>query len=299
MRRIKIRDLFGNAELVAGMVILLAFAAAAILAPVISPPKEGRDPYLIPSYGFQAEPMPPSAAHPLGTLPRQYDILYGLVWGARVAFRLGLLITAARAIIGILVGLLAGFYGGLVDATLMRLTDAFMSFPVIAAAMLAVAFYGGGIMGIQLGQANTPIHLALALFGWMPYARLIRGNILGEKTKEYIEAAISTGTPTRRLAWRHLLPNATRGLFAVLAGDVGGIVVLISVFSFLGFMGRDLRADWGQMLSSTRDWIIAPKANPFGNWFIYIPTCLAIVLFSAGWSLLGEGLRRLLDPRAT
>lgn len=135
---------------------------------------------------------------------------------------------------------------------------------------------------------------------WVPYARLIRGNVLSEREKTYIKAARSVGIPRWRLIWRHLFPNSTNGLIALITSDIGAAIVLVTAFTFIGIITKDLgamRADWGLMLSSSRDWIVGAPREAFKYWYTYMPVSLAIVLFSTGWSLVGDGLRDALDPR--
>lgn len=301
------RRLLSRPSLFVGLLAILAFALVALAAPIIAPPQSD-DPYVIPRDGFSPIPAPPRPGHPLGTLEGQSDIWYGLVWGTRVAFRVGLTITIGRALIGVLLGLIAGYYGRWVDATLMRITDAFLAFPLMAAAMVMLVIFGDILNTLPSGgrllmsnRIEFVLIIALILFGWMPYARLIRGNMLAEREKEYIQAARSIGVKNRRMIFRHLLPNVTQGLFVLLAADVGAMVVFVAAFSFMGFGATtqsELKADWGQMLSLARNWIIGGSpGNPFEFWYTYIPVSAAIVLFSIGWNLIGDGLRDVLDPR--
>jgi peptide/nickel transport system permease protein len=241
-------------------------------------------------------------------LPEKYDVFYGLVWGTRAAMALGLIVVLGRALLGTLVGLIAGYSGGLLDALLMRLADAFMAFPMIAAAVVMLSLYGfvreryaAGWIMLQPTRQEQIIMLAFVLFGWVPYARLMRGNMLVEKEKTYIKAARSTGVPGLRLIIRHLLPNSTQGLIALASSDIGAVVVLVSAFTFIGIItpqsGPGMMADWGFMLEAARDWIIGPPARAFEHWYTYMPVSLALVLFSTGWSLVGDGVRDALDPR--
>jgi peptide/nickel transport system permease protein len=285
-----------NAELSAGLLIVLAFALVALAAPLLAPP-QSKTPYLMPSDGYSAVPQPPSAKHPLGTLTGQYDVYYGLVWGARVAFRIGLLVTLGRALIGVLLGLFSGALGGWVDGLLMRLTDAFLSFPIMAAVLVMLAFFTDPLWLQMKVVGNNTIPLALVFFGWMNYARLIRGNVLAERGKEYVQAGIAVGAGRARLIFRHILPNATQGLLVLAAADIGAMVALAAVFNYLGLSGRQPLADWGQMLNLSRDWVIGSGDNAFAHWHTYLPPSLAVVLFSIGWNLIGDGLRDLLDPR--
>lgn len=281
---------FFNPSLLLGGLIVLIFALVAVAAPLIAPTTEGNLPYELPREGFQTTPNPPSANHRLGTLSGQYDVFYGLIWGTRLAFEIGISVALGRAVIGVVLGLIAGHAGGWLDGMIMRLTDAFMSVPIIAAVLL-----------VWLLPATTqPIILVLILFGWMPCARLIRGNVLVERSQEYIQAAISLGVPNRRIIFRHLLPNITRGVFVLISLDVGAALIWTATFYFVGLISNpsgELEADWGQMLSYSRNWIIGAPAQAFKYWYVFLPASLAIVFFSLGWSFIGDGLADALDPR--
>ena len=209
-----------------GILILLGFVVIAILAPVLAPPPENaRDPYMIPRDGFSTEPQAPSEAHRFGTTEGQYDIYYGIIWGTRTAFRVGLVITIFTTTIGLLVGSLSAFYGGWIDEGLMRITEIFMAFPFLLAAITLTSVlqtvYGRGQAGalmlvarglgfLTFGQNPTqdpdPIRLgiltgmlAIIFFGWMTYARVIRGNILAVKEMEYTQAARAVGAGNMRI----------------------------------------------------------------------------------------------------
>ena len=301
------KQILSNFELILGILIILAFAVTAIAAPQIAPPEEGESPYYLPKDGYKGIPLPPNENHPLGTLPHQYDIFYGLIWGTRMAFLLGLTITLGRTLIGGLLGLTSGYFGGMLDGVVMRITDAFMSIPAVAAAAIMYALFG------EIGQMIKPdaqtllssrneqiIIIALVAFGWMQYARLIRANVMSEREKEYVHAAISLGTPRGRILFKHLLPNSIRGMLVLIASDIGAMVATVSVFYFIGLIGNSplgFLADWGLMLSASRDWIVSSANRPFEFWYTYVPAISAIVLFTVGWSMIGDGLRDVLDPR--
>lgn len=288
----------GRPGLLLGMAIVLGFVAISIAAPILAPPESG-DPYTMPRTSYKVNPEPPRAGYPLGTTERSFDVFYGLVWGTHIAFRIGLSVTAGRLLVGVVVGLVSGYYGRWLDAVVMRITDAFLAFPIVAATLVMLAFFGP--LGLAKAGAGSGVDfvviISLIVFGWMQYARLVRGNVLAERSKQYVEAAVSVGAGNRHIIWRHVLPNIPQGLFVLAASDVGAMVVLGAVFAFLGFSGPAGHADWGWMLYVGRNWIIGTPSNPFQYWYTYVPPIVAIVLFSAGWNLVGDGLRDVLDPR--
>lgn len=287
-----------NKSFIAGSTIILAFGLVALAAPLLAPPGE-YDPYLIPSSGIGSSPVPPNPGHPLGQMPGLYDVFYGIVWGTVIAFQVGVLITLGRALIGILIGLISGYSFGLLDAVLMRIVDSFMAFPIIAAALVTSALLGHGVLEGRVGGVDKTLAMTLVIFGWMPYARLVRGNVIAERKKEYVEAAKAIGAKARRILFRHLLPNITsKGVLVLASSDVGVMVVLVATFNFIGLEvhANQAVADWGQMLRISRNWILGVPGNPLLYWYTFLPAVVAIVLFSGGWSLIGDGLRDVLDP---
>lgn len=284
-----IEIVFFNPSLVIGGLIVLIFAWVAVAAPLIAP-AEGDSPYQLPRDGFQTTPNPPSPDHRLGTLSGGYDVFYGLIWGTRLAFKTGISVALGRALIGVVLGLIAGYSGGLLDGVIMRVTDAFMAIPVMAAVLLMLVLL-----------ANTQaIILGLILFGWMPCARLIRGNVFVERSQEYVQAAWALGVPKWRIMFRHLLPNAMRGVFVLISLDVGAALIWVAAFYFIGLIGSpngEIEADWGQILSYSRDWIVGSPSDALKYWYVFLPASLAIIFFSLGWSFIGDGLADALDPR--
>jgi peptide/nickel transport system permease protein len=291
----KLHQFLSNSGFVLGILIIVIFVLIALAAPLLAPPTE-EDPYLLRKFGYAGPPEPPSSEHLLGLLQDRYDIIYGLIWGTRVAFKIGLLITLGRVLVGVPLGVISGYFGGWIDSLVMRATDAFLAFPVVAGVMLlmTVSF---DYWEIRLGEGDTAVIIGLIVFGWIQYTRLIRGNVLAERGKEYVKAAVSIGAADRRIIFKHVLPNSTQGLLVMIASDIGTMVITVASLTFIGFTGDAPIADWGMMLRISRNWIVSAPGNAFAYWYTYVPLIVAIVLFSIGWNLIGDGLRDILDPR--
>jgi peptide/nickel transport system permease protein len=283
-----IKELLENPLSLTGVILVLFFAVIAIAAPLIAPPADPRDPHEIPRDGFLAEPKPPNEEHPFGTSEGQYDIFYGVIWGARTAFRVGLVVTGAALVVGMTVGTLAGYYGGWVDELLMRVVEIFMAFPFLLAAITLAA-----VLQPKIGKGLVVGMIALIAFGWMGYARLIRSDILSVKEREYVHAAQAVGASDLRIIFRHVLPNAIFPTLVMASMDVGSYVLTFSFLSFLGLGAPKGYADWGQLISFARNWI--PVLSRY--WYIMVYPGFAILLFVLGWNLLGDAFRDILDPR--
>jgi len=308
-----------------GLALVLGFCLLAALAPVLAPPLNPDDPwpFMNVSQSFSRQPQPPGPGLPLGTTPQiqnmpqyglapgqdasyQWDVFYTLVWGARSALRFGLVVTTLTALIGIAVGVVSGYAGGLSNLLTMRVTDAFLAFPVIAGVwVIQRAFYGNiynpfndpmtltGWEAFLYRARIDPIMIAFILFSWMPYARLMNAQARRVKNMDYIRAAEAMGATGGRVIWRHLLPNTIAPAIVLAARDVGGMVILASAFIFIGFGGN---VAWGTMLVSSRDFVIGLNGNPFAYWWTFVPISLALILFGVGWNLLGDGLNAALNP---
>ncbi len=283
-----VRALFKNPTSVAGMVLITAFALVAIFAPMIAPPVTPENPFRVPRDGFNAEPVAPSAAHPFGTTEGQYDIFYGVVWGTRTAFMVGIIITGTTLLIGLTVGTVSAYYGGWVDEGIQRVVEIFLAFPFLLAAITAAAVLGPRVHnGILTGM------LALILFGWPSYTRLVRGDVLSVKEREFVTAARMVGVRDLRMLIRHILPNAMYSVLVVASLDIGTYVLSFAALSFLG-VGAELGyADWGQLLSFARNWI--PNLSKY--WFIIVYPGMALVLYVLAWNLVGDAFRDALDPK--
>ena len=283
-----VRKFFSTPTSATGFFLVFAFAIIALLAPVLAPPRPGSNAYMIPRDSYLNEPQPPSKEHPLGTTSGQYDIWYGLVWGTRTAFRIGIVVTFGSALIGIFIGTLAAFYSRVFGEISMRIVDIFMTMPFLIAAMVMTTVLGTGIDNVMV---------ALIAFGWMTYARLARGDVMTVKNLDYVQAARAVGASDWRIITRHLLPNAIFPLFVMATMDIGSMVLAAAGLSFLG-LGAELGyADWGQMVSFARNWMSGTVGSPLVFWYTIIFPGLTIVLFGLGWNLMGDGVRDIFDPR--
>ncbi|MCA9874890.1 MAG: ABC transporter permease [Ardenticatenaceae bacterium] len=303
-----------------------SFFFVALAAPWLAPPDDPANPPPFKGVGrtFDRLPQAPNEESPLGTVGQlanlarfgftpgqdrfeQWDVWYTLVWGTRSALKFGLIVTLTSATLGILVGIIAGYAGGVINQSLMLVTDAFLTFPVIAAVwlfqrVLYTRLYNPFVLPEELVYWEQfllrldidPIMLAMIVFSWMPYARLVNGMVIQQKHADYITAAHAMGAHSWRIIWRHLLPNAISPAVVFGARDVGSSVILATAFIFIGFAGS---VTWGVMLVAARDYVIGLSGNPFAYWWTFIPISLGLILFGVGWNLLGDGLNDLLNPR--
>jgi peptide/nickel transport system permease protein len=235
-----------------------------------------------------ADPEPPSSVHPFGTSQGQYDLFYGVVWGARTAFRIGLIVTALTVAFGGLVGAISAFLGGWADEVIQRVVEIVLAFPFLLAALtlatvLAASVHNGLITGM----------IALIAFAWPSYSRLIRGDVLAVKERDFVLAARTVGVPGWRILARHILPNAIYSLLVVGTLDIGTNVLTFAALSFLGLGAPEGYADWGQLLSLARNWI----PNLAKYWYIVVYPGMALLLFVLGFNLIGDAFRDALDPK--
>lgn len=244
------------------------------------------DPYIMPNVTTTRTPIPPSREHPFGIV-NQKDIFYGVIWGTRTAFEIGLIVVAISTAIGLFIGSVAAYFGGWLEEVLMRITDIFMSIPFMLAAMVLTTILGLGVKNMMI---------ALIVFGWMVTARLIRGNILQAKNEQYVMAAKALGVSDFFVIVKHILPNTIFPVLINATMRIGSMVITAAALSFLGLGAPQGYADWGSILSYSRDWIIG-GTNPTQYWFTILYPGIAMILFVIGWNLLGDALRDIFDPR--
>lgn len=257
-------------------------------------------PHQIPRDGFKITPLPPNPEawqtfppdwrlHPLGTTESRYDIWYGLIWGTRTALAAGALIVFFSFLIGLTMGGLSGYFGRWIDSTIMRLVDFMIALPGFLATLVLVSVLGRGL---------DKIIFASIVFGWTNYARLIRGDILSIREREYIHASRALGASHGRLLFKHVFPNMIYPALILASLDIGSVVLGLSALSFLGLGSGEDYADWGQMIALARNRIAGVVGgNPFEFWYTYVFPGAAIFLFVLAWNLLGDTVRDVLDPR--
>lgn len=268
------RRLRANAGAVAGLVLLGAIGAVALLSTVYLP----RDPYAI---AVEQRFQPPGPAHPLGTDDLGRDVLSRVMVGARVSLAVAGFVLAVACALGVPLGIVAGYRGGLVDEALMRIADIFLAFPSFLLAMAIVAALGASL-------ANAV--LAVGIAWWPRYARLMRGQVLALVHLPYVEAARALGAGEARVLARHLLPNCLAPLLVQLATDAGNAILITASLSFVGLGAKPPLPEWGFMVAQGRQFLLTA-------WWVPIAPGLAIGATVAAFMFVGDALRDLLDPR--
>jgi peptide/nickel transport system permease protein len=266
-----------NPLITAGGAMVLVIVVIAIFAPLIAPyPGDA---------GFATHPLdifkPPSATHLFGTDNVGRDIFSRIVYGTRVSPLIALAVVAIALVVGVTVGLVAGFLGGVADEILMRITDVFLAVPAL---LLALAFAS------VLPKGTGSTILAITISWWPWYARLARGEAASVSRRRYVETGRVLGLSRPRLLIRHVLPNATTPVLVQASLDFGGVILTAAALSFLGLGAQDPTPEWGLMVNEGRSFFQTYW------WVVTFPG--AAILFSAvAFNLLGDGLRDRLDPR--
>jgi peptide/nickel transport system permease protein len=259
---------------IGGMMLIALFVLCALAAPAIAP--------FDPNKQFLTQRLrPPSPEHWMGTDPLGRDLFSRMLFGAQLSLTVGVGVVVPIALFGIIMGLVAGYTGGLLDEVLMRITDVFLAFPSLILAM-AIA----GALGPSLPNAM----IAIAAVSWPVYVRLVRGQVLSLRRREFVEAARSIGASTPRILSRHLLPNTLAPLLVQATFDLGGTILTAAGLSFIGFGAQIPSPEWGRLISDGRIYV---STQP---WMPLFPG-LAILLTVAAFNLIGDGLRDALDPR--
>ena len=266
-----------NPVLVVGALICIAIALVAILAPLIAPYPQDAGSAVHPLQTLE----PPSGAHWFGTDQVGRDVFSRVVFGARISPVIAVFVLAISCLIGIPLGIAAGYFGGAVDEVIMRVTDVFLAFPAL---LLALAF--AAVMKPSI--TNTIIAISVTWWPW--YTRIVRGQAASVAARPFVESAHALGIPHRRILLRHVLPNSITPVIVQVSLDVGGVILTASALSFLGLGAQDPTPDWGLMVAQGQAYFTTQW------WLVTVPGA-AIFLTAVAFNLLGDGLRDVLDPR--
>ena len=275
-----LRRLVRRRTALVGLVVVAAVVLAALLAPVLTP----FDP-LAQDISQRLKPPgwtnPEGRAHWLGTDHLGRDILGRILYGSRIALVVGLSAVAIAGTLGLIVGVVSGYFGGRVDDLFMRLADIQLAFPFI---LLALAVIG------VLGPSLRNIIIVVGVSGWVVYARIVRGEVLSLREREFVQAARAVGSPPARVIARHLVPNAFAPWLVIATLDMARVIIVESALSFLGLGIPPPTPTWGGMLADGRVYMSTA-------WWLATFPGLAILVTVLGINLLGDGLRDTLDPR--
>lgn len=277
-----------NPSAIIGFTLLFFFIGVAVLAPYIAPPKYTHNPYLMPHKGFSPTPKPPSDKNIFGTTSGQYDIFYGAVWGTRTAFKIGLFVVCIAALVGVALGVISGYYGGILDEILMRIVDIVFAIPLLVLTMAIVVAFGRGLDNVMI---------ALAMVQWRNYVRVMRSGILTLRELDFVQAARLMGVSNIKIMLRHILPNGIYPVLVLSFMDIGSMVIVAAFMSFIGLGAPKGYADWGQMVALARNYIVGPPDDPLKYWYTIVIPGGCIILFVLAWNLIGDALRDAFDPK--
>lgn len=260
-----------------GLAIVLTLVLAVIFIPVFM----NLDPYTTDrAAGFNKAP---SGAHILGTDDVGRDLFARLLYGGRISLFVGVMSTIISVLIGIPLGLIAGYFRGAAESIIMRTADAFMSFPSMVLILVLVAVFGPSILTVTV---------VIGVLGWTAIAKLIYGNVLSIREREYIQAAKAVGVSTKRILFSEVLPNAIPPVWANISFRVAGAILTESSLSFLGMGVQTPQASWGNIIFAAQNLLVL-TARPW----VWLPPGICIILVVIGFNFIGEGVRDALDPK--
>ncbi|MEW5866252.1 MAG: oligopeptide ABC transporter permease [Bacillota bacterium] len=263
-----------NRLAMAGLVVIVLLMLVAVFAPYIAP----HDPY---KQSLDDQLRPPSRKYPLGTDDLGRDVASRIIFGSRISLTVGFVAEAITLVIGVTLGAISGYFGGRVDNVIMRITDMMFAFPDLLFAIAIMFVLGPGIYNV---------FIALAIVGWAGMARLVRGQVLAVREREFVEAAKAVGESDVRIIIKHILPNCLAPVIVSATLGIPGAIMSEAGLSFLGLGAQPPTPSWGQMISIGRGYL------RFAPWFSVYPG-LAIMVTVLAFNLFGDGLRDALDPR--
>ncbi len=269
------REMFYKNKLaLAGCGIVLVLFAISLLAPILAP----YDPGAIDLKNVLASP---SADHWFGTDQLGRDVLSRMIWGARISLKVGFVATGLAILIGTILGALAGYYGGWIDAVIMRFVDIMLCFPTFFLILAVIAFLEPSIWNIMI---------VIGLTGWMGVTRLVRADFISLRERDFVRAARAIGAGDARIIFRHILPNTLASILVAATLGIAGAILTESALSFLGIGVQPPTPSWGNILTAGKD-------NIDIAWWLSFYPGLAILITVVGYNLLGEGIRDASDPR--
>ncbi|MBU4377278.1 MAG: ABC transporter permease [Candidatus Omnitrophica bacterium] len=269
-------EILKNKQVLFGLVVIIIMYSAAIFAPIIAT-HNPNEIHLEPNKRL----LPPSRENLLGTDDLGRDLFARMLYGARISLSIGFIAVLIMLFIGVVLGVIAGYYGGWVDSAIMRLIEVMLCFPTFYLILMILAFLGPSIVYVMI---------VIGVTSWMGLARLVRAEFLSLREREFVVAARVLGASDRRIAFRHILPNALAPVFVSATLSVGGAILLESGLSFLGLGVQIPTPSWGNIISTGRFYIDSA-------WWLTLFPGLAILMTVLSFYLVGEGLRTILDPR--
>lgn len=271
-----------------GILIIIVYVMIAVFAPYIAKPSNPRDPYIVKQHGYSPKPEKPSKKAMFGTTQNQYDIFYAMVWGTRLAFKISIIAVFISFMIGLILGWISGYYGGIIDEIIMRITDIVLSIPSLVLAIVIVAI---------LGQGIEKLITAITLVSWPGYARLFRSEVLKLKSMDFITASKISGANAFWILRKHIIPNAIYTMVIMATLDIANIVLMAASLGFLGLGSPQGYADWGQIISMSRNWIIASAYSPLEYWHTVFIPFVFIFMFILAFNMVGDSFRDIFDPK--
>lgn len=262
-----------------GFVIIVVVVFAAIFAPQLT----SYDPAALDPMNMRTPPAwvdGGSMEHLLGSDNLGRDILSRILYGARVSLVVGVLSVLGAGVIGVILGLVSGYYGGIIDSIIMRITDAFHAIPRILLAMVVLMVAGSGV---------STLILVIGVTSWVPFARLIRSEVLNIREKEFVKAAVTIGTPNRAIMFRHILPNVMPSFIVLATMNIAASIITEAALSFLGVGIQPPAVSWGIMLADGRDYLAS-------HWWVATFPGLAITITVLGIMFFGNWIRDVMDP---
>ena len=266
-----------NRKAVLGLIIVCFLVLAVILIPIFMK----LDPYTTDrAVGFNKAPC---SGRPLGTDDVGRDLFARLLYGGRISLFVGIMSTIISVLIGIPLGLIAGYFRGIAETVIMRVADAFMSFPTMVLILVLVAVFGPSILTVTV---------VIGVLGWTAIAKLIYGNVLSIREREYIQATKAIGMSTPKILLSEVLPNAIPPVWANISFRVAGAILTESSLSFLGMGVQTPQASWGNIIFAAQNLLVL-TARPW----VWFPPGICIILVVVGFNFIGEGVRDALDPK--